>query len=68
MGIGKRLLEAAMAKLRANGFSDLLLWVLQENAHARSFYERNGWWHDGSIRSDEQPGGTLVEVRYRLRS
>jgi len=65
--IGKRLLEAAVAKLRANGFTDLRLWVLQQNAHARSFYERNGWWHDGAIKSEEQPGGQITEVRYQLR-
>jgi lincosamide nucleotidyltransferase A/C/D/E len=65
-GLGKRLLQAATATLRENGFSDLRLWVLQGNAHARSFYERNGWWHDGASKTVEQPGGSYVEVRYRL--
>jgi GNAT superfamily N-acetyltransferase len=66
--LGKRLLDAAVAKMRDNGFTDLRLWVLQGNAHARSFYERNGWWHDGGIKSEDVGGGSIVEVRYRLGS
>jgi GNAT superfamily N-acetyltransferase len=68
LGLGKRLLRAAIAKMRENGFEDLRLWVLQGNEHARSFYERNGWWHDGATKTDVQPGGAIVEVRYRLSS
>jgi GNAT superfamily N-acetyltransferase len=64
--IGKRLLDGAVAKLRDNGFTDLRLWVLQANGHARSFYERNGWWHDGGIKTADMPGGSVVEVRYRF--
>lgn len=66
IGIGKRLLRAAVAKMRENGFEDQRLWVLQGNTHARSFYERNGWWTDGATKVDEQPGGAIVEVRYQL--
>jgi len=56
LGIGKRLLHAAVTKMRDNGFGDLRLWVLQRNTHARSFYERNGWWHDGATKADEATG------------
>jgi GNAT superfamily N-acetyltransferase len=65
LGIGKRLLQAAMATLHDNGFTDLRLWTVQGNSHARSFYERNGWWHDGAAKTVEQPGGSYLEVRYR---
>jgi ribosomal protein S18 acetylase RimI-like enzyme len=65
LGLGKRLLVAAMDRLRENGFEDLRLWVLQANAHARSFYERNGWWTDGATRVENYPGGEVVEVRYQ---
>jgi GNAT superfamily N-acetyltransferase len=65
LGIGKRLLQAAIATLHDNGFTDLRLWTVQGNSHARSFYERNGWWHDGAAKTVEQPEGSYVEVRYR---
>jgi GNAT superfamily N-acetyltransferase len=66
LGVGHRLLEAATQWLRQKEFTDLRLWVLQGNAHARSFYERHGWWHDGSIRTESQPAGSWQDVRYQL--
>src|SRR4051794_9979876 len=68
LGIGKRLLAAATERLRSNGFQDLRLWVLQSNAHARSFYEHNGWWTDGATRVENMPGGEVVEVRYQAEA
>lgn len=65
LGLGKRLLHAATDAMLENGFEDLRLWVLQGNTRARSFYERNGWWHDGTTKTVEQPGGSYVEARYQ---
>ena len=36
--------EAAMAEL---GFGSAMLWVLEDNARARAFYEAAGWRPDG---------------------
>jgi len=66
MGIGHRLLEAATSWLREHEFSDLRLWTLQGNSTARSFYERHGWWHDGSVRTESEPQGSWESVRYQL--
>jgi L-amino acid N-acyltransferase YncA len=41
-GCGRRLMAALAAALRARGFRSVCLWVLQENATARRFYERLG--------------------------
>jgi L-amino acid N-acyltransferase YncA len=41
-GCGRRLMAALADGLRARGFKSLCLWVLEENANARRFYERLG--------------------------
>ncbi len=64
-GAGRMLLSAAAAALAARGYDSALLWVLEDNARARRFYERAGWLEDG--RKLETLGGVEVaETRYRL--
>jgi L-amino acid N-acyltransferase YncA len=41
-GCGRRLMAALADALHARGFKSLCLWVLEENASARGFYERLG--------------------------
>jgi L-amino acid N-acyltransferase YncA len=41
-GCGRRLMAALADALLARGFKSLCLWVLEENAGARRFYERLG--------------------------
>ena len=41
-GCGRRLMAALANALHARGFGSLCLWVLEENAGARGFYERLG--------------------------
>lgn len=38
-GIGTRLVHEAERMLRARGYQDIVLWVLEGNADARRFYE-----------------------------
>ena len=64
-GSGRALLAAATDELGGAGFTDATLWVLEDNAHARRFYEAAGWRPDGATQSDEIGGVTLREVRYR---
>lgn len=71
-GAGRALMDRAVAALRAQGLETVRLWVLEENAPARRFYERYGYVADGVrhyFRVTE-PDGTpvdLPEVRYTLR-
>jgi ribosomal protein S18 acetylase RimI-like enzyme len=71
-GLGRALLAAAARALAARGLADLRLWVLEDNAPARRFYERSGLAADGersTIRLT-RPGGAVVdlpEVRYTGR-
>ena len=62
-GYGRRLLEHALREFRRRGFTEVTLWVLEENRKARAFYERMGFMADGGRKS--YPGTTVPEVRYR---
>jgi ribosomal protein S18 acetylase RimI-like enzyme len=62
---GSGLMRAAVEALRARGAADAILWVLDDNPRARRFYEREGWYADGSAES-EYLGLTVPLVRYRL--
>jgi GNAT superfamily N-acetyltransferase len=42
-GIGRRLLEQVIDELRAEGYAEISLWVLEGNARGRAFYERTGF-------------------------
>jgi GNAT superfamily N-acetyltransferase len=47
-GVGEALLSAALDALRAEGYTEFVLWVLRDNARARRFYEKQGWRFDGT--------------------
>jgi ribosomal protein S18 acetylase RimI-like enzyme len=65
-GIGRALIEHAVADFRQRGFRRATLWVLESNARARRFYEAAGWAPDGARKSEERPGFLLDEVRYQI--
>ncbi|BDU76584.1 dihydropteroate synthase [Mesoterricola sediminis] len=65
-GLGKALLDRATEALRADGFREAALWVLERNGHARRFYEVNGWRPWGQPRNAWMDGIALREVAYRL--
>ena len=64
-GVGRALGAHAVAELRALGFADAVLWVLEENARARRFYEAAGWAFDGARKDYERDGAARHELRYR---
>ena len=45
-------------------YDDVFLWVLEENTHARRFYEKNGFSCTDDYREDVIGGKTLREIRY----
>ncbi|MGH2693259.1 MAG: GNAT family N-acetyltransferase [Actinomycetota bacterium] len=68
-GAGAALLEEAVTYLREAGFREATLWVLDNNAGARRFYERHGWGDDGGRKDcfgKRRPVEAPV-VRYRRR-
>jgi GNAT superfamily N-acetyltransferase len=64
-GIGRELGIAADESLRALGFDEATLWVLEDNPRARRFYEAGGWRLDGASRTGTHLGVETREVRYR---
>ncbi len=66
-GVGRALFAHAQAALTARGFSDAVLWVLENNARARRFYELAGWSSDGARKDSERNGHVRHEVRYHAR-
>lgn len=65
-GTGHALMQSGLAVLRAAGYRDAILYVLEDNPRARRFYEREGWALDGGTKRDEFLGVGVTELRYRL--
>jgi GNAT superfamily N-acetyltransferase len=64
-GVGRLLIAAARVRLRGVGVRQAALWVLDGNARARRFYERDGWRFDGARRTRTYGSAPVEEVRYR---
>ena len=64
-GIGRLLMDGAVAGLIELDYGNATLWVLDGNARARRFYERAGWAPDGAVMTDDSRGFPIREVRYR---
>ncbi|HEV2672474.1 MAG TPA: GNAT family N-acetyltransferase [Gemmatimonadales bacterium] len=63
-GHGRALMDHVLSEFRRRGFSEVTLWVLEENRNARRFYEKYGFQQDGGTRS--YPRTDVPEVRYRI--
>lgn len=64
-GVGSSLMAKAEQLLMDAGFTEACLWVLEDNARGRRFYETAGWDADGQTKAAAIGGRGLVEVRYR---
>lgn len=64
-GVGRALMDDALARLSAARLWPVLLWVLRDNARARRFYEKAGFAPDGAEHFYTAGGVPVPEVRYR---
>jgi threonine dehydratase len=64
-GVGRALLDAGLAHLRARGFAEAILWVHPGNVRARRFYEAAGWRADGAERRQRVLDVDADQTRYR---
>jgi ribosomal protein S18 acetylase RimI-like enzyme len=67
-GHGSRLLAAGVGGLVGRGFEKALLWVIDRNRDARSFYEALGWVRGAPIRLEEIGGASVTLLRYEMSS
>ena len=65
-GVGRALMSESLRRLRAEGFEQAMLWVLEDNPRTRTFYELSGWHVDGAAKDEEWLGTRIHEVRYRI--
>jgi len=63
-GVGRALIAAARERLVQQGFDTAVLWVLDSNARAQRFYDRDGWRRDGVRRIEKVWDVKVLEVRY----
>ena len=64
-GYGSLLVEEALSRLKAQGFSNVYVFVLRENQGARRFYARHGFTWDGTQEEIPFPPDTIcVDLRY----
>jgi ribosomal protein S18 acetylase RimI-like enzyme len=61
--IGIEFMDWGVKELQRKGYIKVALWVVEENARARKFYEKYGFTHDGEIRIINV-GRELKEYRY----
>jgi putative acetyltransferase len=64
-GLADELHDRALDEVRRLGSASCRLWVLEDNARARRFYERRGWRENGETRVVEFPPNPL-DVGYSL--
>jgi ribosomal protein S18 acetylase RimI-like enzyme len=62
-GIGSELLGWTVGELKKRGFASVSLWVFEDNADARAFYEKHGLKADGA-KKELELGRKLILVRY----
>lgn len=63
-GFGRAMMEAALAELRVMGYHRFFLWVFEENARSRRFYEKAGFSFAGEAEEKDISGKVLRLVRY----
>jgi GNAT superfamily N-acetyltransferase len=64
-GLADTLHDRALEVVQELGSASCKLWVLEDNARARRFYERRGWRENGETRVVEFPPNPL-DVGYSL--
>jgi ribosomal protein S18 acetylase RimI-like enzyme len=65
VGVGRRLMAEARARLGRRRCSQGVLWVLVGNDRAQRFYDIDGWVPDGRRRTEEIWGVRVDEICFR---
>ena len=63
-GVGRRLMESAVASLRDLNFAAVKVWVLDTNRRAIAFYRKLGFSADGAEKVEQREDYQIRELRY----
>ena len=63
-GIGRGLMEAALASLRDLNYAAVKVWVLDTNRRAIAFYRKLGFAADGAEKVEQREAYRIRELRY----
>lgn len=64
IGVGSKMMDYALEKLKEQGYKKASLWVLTTNQNARNWYGKKGWRNEGKIKLDKRGDHELHETRY----
>lgn len=68
LGFGKKLCEAALSDLEMMGFSEVIVWALNENDIARKFYITMGFTETDQTKLDSYDNDVILkEVKYHKK-
>ena len=63
-GFGKKLLNAAISLIIKSNFRTVILWVVDSNQRAKSFYEINGFTNSHQIKIIKRENYNVRQVKY----
>ncbi|MDR5784259.1 GNAT family N-acetyltransferase [Caballeronia sp. LZ065] len=66
-GAGRMLIEEAVNAAASEGYRQMTLWALEENARGLRFYKALGFTLDGVFRTERVGGCEVCETRLRMR-
>jgi GNAT superfamily N-acetyltransferase len=65
-GLGRRLMELALQRMRVRGHREAVLWVIDGNQRAERFYGAAGWDREDAVRTHPRLGVPLRRYRRSL--
>nr|UWI51934.1 GNAT family N-acetyltransferase [Clostridioides difficile] len=63
-GVGNEIFQSAIDDMKLAGFSNIYLWVLEENQRARKFYEKHGFYCNNDIYTVKIMDKKINDIRY----
>ena len=65
-GLGKRLMDRALAEVKESGYSRVMLFALDKNISARRFYENYGFKVNGDMMKKRFGHKMVTEIMYEI--
>ena len=66
-GLGKRLMDRALSEMKEKGFTNILLFALEQNLTARKFYENYGFTLSGDMMKKKFGHKNVTQVMYTIK-